>query len=210
MKLADAIDESVLSDARKVDDYARKQGSSLPSVEKTLRIIRDIDPDALRKVAKDVWGTGGSDGKDLVGNSFNECITELDTASRNAAGWTGEAKNAYSERVTQTKSAINGMRKPSRDVGQALENIADVWDEAWGSTTAKVISLIGVVVAIIGVVLAVPTGGISLIASIVGLLASAAAIVWSEKQKEHNRVEALESATADAKQTMKSANKAEP
>lgn len=64
--------------------------------------------------------------------------------------------------------------------------------------------------SVIGVVFTASTGGISVIVSIIGLLASAAAMVWSEKQKEHNRVEALESTTTDAKQTMKSANKAEP
>lgn len=210
MKLADAIDESVLADARKVDQAAREKGESLPSVEKTLRIVRDIDPDALRRVGRDVWGTGGTDGRDLVGNSFADCIAQLDNATKKAASWTGEAKNAYSERVEQTKSAVNGMREPAVDVGQALEGIADAWDEAWGSTASKIITIIGIVVAIIGVALAIPTGGLSLIVSVVGLIATAAGAFLSEKQKEHNRIEALKDATTNAKETMKSANKAEP
>ncbi|EIE98287.1 hypothetical protein [Saccharomonospora glauca] len=103
--LKDLIDEDLLTDARKVDSFLRDHGEDLPSIENTLRLVRDIDTDRLRTVAKDVWGTGGEAGKDLVGTKFDACITKLDEARRESSSWTGDGKNAYAQRIEKIKKA---------------------------------------------------------------------------------------------------------
>lgn len=215
MKVKDLIDESVLNDARKVDGFVKEHGRSLPSIEQTLRLVRDIDTDGLRKVGKEVWGTGG-EGSDLVGTSFDDCIAQLDKASTNAAAWTGEGKNAFSERVKRTKSAMNGMRGPAEDVGKSLVAIADAWDQKFGHSMADILTIIGVIVAAIGVVVAVATGWtgvgaiIGLVVAVIGLIVAVASYLVAENDKEQAKIESLHDAGREATETMKAAKKSKP
>ncbi|HET9142707.1 hypothetical protein [Actinophytocola sp.] len=41
--MKDLIDEDVLADARKIDNFTRKYDPSQPSIENTLRLVRDVD-----------------------------------------------------------------------------------------------------------------------------------------------------------------------
>jgi hypothetical protein len=97
--LKDLIDDAVLEDARKIDKFAQEHGKSLPSIEHTLRLVRDVDSGRLRTVGKDVWGVGGEDGANLVGKSFQDCISGLSKASEQTAAWSDDANNAYVHRV---------------------------------------------------------------------------------------------------------------
>src|SRR5262249_50772356 len=116
MGLKDLIDDGVLADAHKIDGFLRDHGEALPSLESTLRLIRDIDSDHLRQVGQDVWGTGGEDGRNLVGARFDDGIEDLDLANRQTSAWTGDAYNAYATRIDKIKAGINGMRRPAIDV----------------------------------------------------------------------------------------------
>lgn len=215
MKVADLIDESVLTDARKVDDFVKEHGERQPSIENTLRLVRDIDTDGLRRIGKDVWGTGG-EGNDLIGRSFDDCLAELDKASTNAAAWTGNAKNAYSERLTRTKNAINGMRGPAEDVGKSLVAIADAWDEKFGHSLADILTIIGVIVAIIGVIVAIATGWtgvgavIGLVVAVIGLIVAVASYLVAEHDKEQAKIDSLHDAGREATETMEAAKKTKP
>ena len=51
--LQQVITDSLLSDAREIDGFAKKHGAGLPSIESTLRIVKDIDPDAFRRIGMD-------------------------------------------------------------------------------------------------------------------------------------------------------------
>ncbi|WP_317493280.1 hypothetical protein [Haloechinothrix sp. LS1_15] len=210
------IDESLLADAREIDAFIAGEGESLPSLENTLRLVRDVDTDRLREVGKDVWGTGGSDGGNLVGSSFDECIIDLNKAMNQAASWTGDANNAYTNRVDRTKGAINEMRDPAVDVGNALVNIADAWDENFGHSVADILTIVGFVIAAIGVVVAAVTSFtgvgaiVGLVVAIIGLLISAASIAWGIYETERTKVDALESAGQAARETMTSAEGREP
>lgn len=220
MKLKDLIDEGVLADARKIDAFAKEHGKSIPSIENTLRLVRDIDTDRLRKVGQDVWGTGGEDGADLVGKSFDACITELSKASEQSAAWTGDANNAYVKRVNKTKGAITGMEKPSKDVGKALVAIADAWDQIFGSSFGDILAIIGLILSIIGVAVAVIVeivAGWTGIGAIVGLiigvlsiLVGAVSIWWTMHSNEQAKIEALTEASAQATETMNSADTSAP
>lgn len=216
MQLRDLITEDVLEGAAEIDAFVQKHGPDLPSLNSTLRLVRDVSTDRLRTVGKDVWGTGGEGGADLVGNSFDNCIVELDRASTSAASWTGDGKNAYSQRLTKTKKALNDMREPSEDVGQGLVAIADAWDQKFGHSLADIITIIGVVVAIIGVIVAVvffETGigaVIGLVVAIIGLIIAVASFIVAENDKEQAKIDALNSAGQEAEETMTSANSTKP
>ncbi|WP_158896151.1 hypothetical protein [Amycolatopsis anabasis] len=220
MKLKDLIDEGVLADARKIDSFAKEHGKSVPSIENTLRLVRDIDTDRLRKVGKDVWGIGGEDGADLVGKSFDACIAELSKANEQTSAWTGDANNAYVKRVNKTKGAIEGMEKPSQDVGKALVAIADAWDRIFGSSFGDILAIIGLILSIIGVAVAVIveiaagwTGigaVIGLIIGVLSILVGAVSIWWTIHSNEQAKIEALNEASKQATETMNSANTSAP
>src|ERR1043165_3602969 len=101
--LKDLIDEGVLADARKIATFTRKHDPSQPPIEQRLKLSRDVAPDVVRRIGRDVWGVGGTEGADLVRTSFDKCVKELDRANNQAAAWTGEAKNAYVDRIDQIK-----------------------------------------------------------------------------------------------------------
>lgn len=219
----DLIDESVLADARKVDDFVKSHGPDLPSVENTLRLIRDIDTDVLRRIARDVWGTGGEEGADLVGTSFTECVERLDAANKQSSAWTGDANNAYVQRVDQIKAAIDGkdgqggMRKPSVDVGQALVGLADGWDQIFGSgTVGEILTYLGVALSAIGLavsfgldatVVGIPVG---VVVGILSLLVGVASVWWGMHSAEEAKVDKAEEAIREATETMRAAKKAKP
>lgn len=220
MALKDLIDDGVLSDAREVDNFLAQHGESLPSVEQTLRLVRDIDTDRLREVAEDVWGTGGEGGKDLVGTKFDACVEKLDLASRQTAAWTGEANNAYATRVGKIKKGLDDMRKPSADVGDALIEIADAWDQVFGRSFADVLAMIGLALSIIGVIVAVAveiaagwTGVGAVVGIVIGILSvivGAVSIWWTIHSQEQAKIDALNAAGKEAQETMTSANKTTP
>jgi len=216
MALKELIDDSVLADARKIDDFARDHGQNLPSIEHTLRLVRDIDTDRLRTVGKDVWGVGGEDGADLVGTSLNACIGGLSKASEQTAAWTGNANNAYVHRVDQTKKALESMERPAQDVGQALVRIADAWDQIFGTSFLDILAIIGLVLSIIGVVVAIIVGLtgvgaiVGLIIGIISLLVAAVSIWWTIHSNEQAKIEALDNASQQATETMNSANAGKP
>jgi hypothetical protein len=216
MALKELIDDSVLADARKIDDFARDHGQNLPSIEHTLRLVRDIDTDRLRTVGKDVWGVGGEDGADLVGTSLNACIGGLSKASEQSAAWTGNANNAYVHRVDQTKKALESMERPAQDVGQALVRIADAWDQIFGTSFLDILAIIGLVLSIIGVVVAIIVGVtgvgaiVGLIIGIISLLVAAVSIWWTIHSNEQAKIEALDNASQQATETMNSANAGKP
>lgn len=216
MKISDLIDETVLADARKIDSFAREHGAGLPSLENTLRLVRDVDTDRLRNVGKNVWGVGGEEGADLVGTSFDKCIAELDRANRESAAWTGNASNAYANRVDKTKAAMNGMRKPSQDVGQALVEIADAWDRVFGNSFGDILAIIGLILSIIGVIAALIAGFsgkgavLGLIIGVLSIIVGAVSIWWTIKSNNDAKVEALQSASTQAEETMTSAASATP
>lgn len=216
MKLRELIDEDVLDDARKIDEFVRKHDSSLPSLESTLRIVREVDTDVLRRVGNDVWGVGGSQGEDLVRTSFDGCISELDRGTTQASAWTGAANNAYKERIDKIKKAINDMRSPSEDVGEALVVMGDAFDQLFGRTWADVLTIIGLVIAAIGAIVAVvffETGIgaiIGLVVAIIGLIIAAASFYVSMSTLEENKIKALDAASAAAVQTMESAKESKP
>ena len=216
--LKDLIDDGVLADARKIDDFTRKYDPSQPSIENTLRLIRDVDTDALRRIGRDVWGVGGTEGADLVRTSFDKCVKELDRGIGQASAWTGEAKNAYADRINQIKGGegqpggLHAMRSPAEDVGQALVAMGDAFDQIFGGTWADVFTIIGVVVAAIGVVVAFIAGWtgvgaiIGLIVAIVGLIVSACGFYFSQHAVEENKISKCEAASAAASQTLTTAN----
>ncbi|GHG14179.1 MULTISPECIES: hypothetical protein [Amycolatopsis] len=216
MALKELIDDSVLADARKIDAFARDHGQSLPSLEHTLRLVRDIDTDRLRSVGKDVWGVGGEDGADLVGTSINAGIGGLSKAAEQTAAWTGDANNAYVHRVNQTKKALLDMERPAQDVGQALVKIADAWDQIFGSSFADILAIIGLILSIIGVIAAIIVGVtgvgaiVGLIIGIISIIVGAVSIWWTIHSNEQAKIEALETASAQADQTMNSANAGKP
>lgn len=220
VKLKDLIDDGVLADARKIDSFAKEHGQSVPSIEHTLRLVRDIDTDRLRSVGKDVWGIGGEDGKDLVGKSFDACQSGLDKANQQTAAWTGDGNNAYVQRVNQTKKAIEGMEKPSQDVGKALVQIADAWDQVFGSSFADILSIIGLILSIIGFAVALVveivagwTGigaVIGLIIGVLSILVGAVSIWWTIHSQEQAKIEALTEASKQASETMTSAKESKP
>lgn len=216
--LRDLIDEDVLADARKIDNFVRKYDPGQPSIENTLRLVRDVDTDALRRIGKDVWGVGGSEGADLVRTSFDKCTTELDRAANHASAWTGEANNAYKTRLSYIKGGpeqpcgLYAMRSPSEDVGQALVAMGDAFDQIFGGTWADVFTIIGLVIAAIGVVVAIvffETGIgaiIGLVVAIIGLIVAACGFYFSRKAVEENKIKACEAASAAAAQTLQTAS----
>ncbi|OLZ52104.1 hypothetical protein [Amycolatopsis keratiniphila] len=220
MKLKDLIDEGVLADARKIDSFAKEHGKSIPSVENTLRLVRDIDTDRLRTVGQDVWGVGGEGGANLVGKSFDACVAELSKANEQSAAWTGDANNAYVKRVNKTKGAITGMEDPAKDVGKSLVAIADAWDQIFGSSFADILAIIGLALSIIGVIVAVIveivagwTGigaVIGLIIGVLSILVGAVSIWWTMHSNEQAKIEALTEASVQATETMNSANTSAP
>ncbi|MEQ0564891.1 hypothetical protein ABJI51_37925 [Amycolatopsis sp. NEAU-NG30] len=216
MALKDLIDDSVLADARKIDKFAQDHGKSLPSLEHTLRLVRDVDTDRLRTVGKDVWGIGGEDGADLVGTSINACIGGLSKAAEQTAAWTGDANNAYVHRVNQTKKALVDMERPAQDVGQALVRIADAWDQIFGSSFADILAIIGLILSIIGVIAAIIVGVtgvgavVGLIIGIISIIVGAVSIWWTIHSNEQAKIEALESASREAGETMNSATTSKP
>jgi hypothetical protein len=220
VKLKDLIDESVLGDARKIDQFARDHGKSLPSIEQTLRLVLDVDTDRLREVGKDIWGVGGGDGADLVGKSFGACLDELDRANDQTSAWTGEANNAYVRRVEQIKRAIEGMEKPSEDVGKSLVKIADAWDQVFGTTFADILAIIGLILSIIGMVAAVVTAIVAgwtgvgavvgLILGVLSLLVGAVSVWWTIHSEEKAKIKALTEASATAEKTMTAAHTSNP
>lgn len=215
--LKDLITEDVLADAGKVDKFVRKYDPSQPSIESTLRLVRDVDTDALRRIGRDVWGVGGSEGADLVRTSFDACAGELDRAVSQASSWTGKAKNAYGDRINQIKGGagqsggLNAMRSPSEDVGQALVALGDAFDQFFGGTMADIFTILGVIIAAIGLVIEIVawwTGAgaiIGLVVAIVGLLIAACGFYFSRKAVEENKIKKLEAASAAASQTMTTA-----
>ncbi|WP_019809130.1 hypothetical protein [Saccharomonospora halophila] len=218
--LSEMIDEQVLADAGKVDSFVREHGENLPSVENTLRLVRDIDTDRLRAVATSVWGVGGEDGAGDFGKNVESCVTELDEAVSRAASWTGEAKNAYSERIEKIKTALGDMKPPAEDVGIALREVADSWDQLFGRSVADILALIGAAVSVIGliatVVIEVAAGWtgvgavIGLVIGIISVLVGVASIWWTIRSNEQSKIEALETASAEAQETMTSAQGATP
>ncbi|SFQ22383.1 hypothetical protein SAMN05421810_105241 [Amycolatopsis arida] len=216
MALKDLIDEGVLADARKIDDFLRERGQSLPSVENTLRLVRDIDSDQLRKVGKEVWGTGGEDGEGLISKHFDQCVEDLDRANRQTAAWTGDASNAYATRVDKIKAGINDMRRPSADVGDALVSLADAWDQVFGRSFGDILAIIGLILSIIGVIVALVveiaagwTGigaVVGLVIGVLSILVGAASIWWTLHSQEQAKIDALEAAGEEATETMTSAN----
>lgn len=220
MALKDLIDEDVLADARKIDQFAKEHGKSLPSIENTLRLVRDVDTDQLRTVGKDVWGIGGEEGADLVGKSFDACIQGLGKANEQTSAWTGDANNAYVRRVNRTKGAIGGMEKPSQDVGKALVAIADAWDQVFGHSFADILAIIGLILSIIGVAVALIveivagwTGigaVVGLIIGVLSILVGAVSIWWTMHSQEQAKIEALQEASKQAEETMTSAKQSKP
>jgi hypothetical protein len=214
MKLRDLIDESVLADARKVDNFVRKHDPSQPSIENTLRLVRDVDTDVLRRIGKDIWGVGESG--DLVRTSFDNCTGELDRASNQASAWTGDANNAYKVRIDKIKKAIVDMRSPSQDVGEALVALGDTFDSIFGGTLVDILTILGLIISIIGVIVAIvffETGIgaiIGLVVAVIGLLIAAAGFYFSMQAVEENKIKALDAASAAAQQTLGSAGKATP
>ena len=215
------IDEGVLSDAREIDNFVRKYGpGGIPSLESTLRIVRDVHPDTFRTIAKDVWGVGGSGGADLVGSSFDGTIEQLDNAINQAASWTGQAKNAYGDRMEQIKTAINDVRKPSQDVGKALEGIADAYDFGWTDMFNNILTIMGLVIAAIGAIAAVIIGivagwtgfgaVVSLVIAIISLIIAAAAVWWSLQVQADEKIKSLEAAAVAASTTVESTGRATP
>jgi hypothetical protein len=216
MGLRDLIDDGVLADARKIDGFLRDHGEPLPSLEDTLRLIRDIDSDHLRRVGKDVWGTGGEDGRNLVGAHFDDGIEGLDLANRQTSAWTGDAHNAYATRIDKIKGGINDMRRPAADVGDALVAIADAWDQVFGRSFADILAIIGLILSIIGVIVALVvevlagwTGIGAVVGLVIGVLAiivGAVSIWWTIHSQEQSKIDALEAAGVEATETMTSAN----
>jgi len=216
MTLRELIDDGVLADARKIDNFLREHDEPLPSLESTLRLVRDIDADRLRQVGQDVWGTGGEDGRNLVGTRFDDCIDGLDLANRQTSAWTGDAHNAYATRVDKIKAGVNGMRRPVVDVGDALVAIADAWDQVFGRSFADILAIIGLILSIIGVIVALAveilagwTGigaVVGLVIGVLSIIVGAVSIWWTIHSQEQSKIDALEAAGAEATETMTSAN----
>lgn len=217
MGLRDLIDDGVLADARKIDSFLREHGEQLPSLESTLRLVRDIDVDRLRQVGEDVWGTGGEAGANLVGTHFDGCIKGLDLANQQTSAWTGDAHNAYVTRVDKIKAGIDGMRRPSVDVGEALVAIADAWDQVFGRSFGDILAIIGLILSIIGVIVALVvevlagwTGigaVVGLVIGVLSIIVGAVSIWWTIHSQEQAKIDALAAAGAEATETMTSANR---
>ncbi|RJQ74125.1 hypothetical protein D5S17_23700 [Pseudonocardiaceae bacterium YIM PH 21723] len=216
MHIKDLIDEGVLSDARKIDKFAIKHGAGAPSIENTLRIIRDVDTDTLRRIGNDVWGVGGSGGGDLVRHKLEDCVGLLTKATVEASTWTGNANNAYKVRIDKTIATVNGMKSTSEDVGQSMVKMADQFDQIFGRSWADILTIIGLIMAIIGVVVAVLTGWsgvgavVGLILAVIGLITAAASYYISVHDLEEKKIKSVEEAAAAAVKTMESLNKATP
>ncbi|RKT52795.1 hypothetical protein C8E97_1331 [Saccharothrix australiensis] len=56
--LQTVITDSLLSDAGEIDGFAARHAPGLPSIQATLRVIRDIDPESFRQTG----GTCGAPG----------------------------------------------------------------------------------------------------------------------------------------------------
>lgn len=223
MKARDLIDDSLIADASELDNALQQSGQGSFSISETLRVIRDVDTDELRRVARDVWGTGGSEGADLVGNSLSECVEGLNYANRQSAAWTGEANNAYSERIGQIVDSIeggkagHGVKELAVDIGQTLESLADSWDQIFGSgTVGEVLTWIGVGLSAIGLIVSlgldftvvgIPAG---IILGIISVLVGAASIWWGLHAAEQNKIETATQACTDAEKTVRGLDNKNP
>ncbi|MEO6087808.1 MAG: hypothetical protein ABIQ18_32320 [Umezawaea sp.] len=214
--LQQVITDSLLSDAREIDGFAKKHSAGLPSIEATLRIIKDIDPDAFRRIGRDIWGTGQSDGADELGKAIEGCVRGLETAGNQASAWTGQASNAYTERIGKMKQALNDVRKPAHDVGQALVDVADGFEFKVSDLWNNIWSAIGFIIGIIGVVAGIIVGltGIGaivgLILGILGVLIGMAAWWHSQKFKADEQIAACTEASATALKSIESLGKLQP
>lgn len=206
MALRDMIDESVLADASKIDRFLSDNGVNMPSVANTLRIIREIDPQVFRRVAEDVWGVGGSDGRALFVANTEACDRKLTDAANGASAWTGEAKNAYSQRIALIKEGIQSMEEPAENMGKALQEIADAFEFTISDIFNNVLSIVGVAVTVIGLVVSIigwicgATGVgavVGIVAGIVGLLAGIGTIIVTV----HSRAEAQNTSLTDGSST---------
>ncbi|WP_433269024.1 hypothetical protein ACQPZF_05800 [Actinosynnema sp. CS-041913] len=214
--LQTVITDSLLSDAGEIDGFAARHAPGLPSIAATLRVIRDIDPESFRRIGRDVWGTGQSDGADQLGKAIDGCVKGLETAANQASAWTGEASNAYTERINRMKQALGEMRKPAHDVGQALVDIADGFEFKASDMWNNIWSAIGFVLGIIGVIAGIIVGltGIGaivgLILGILGVLAGLAAWWHSQKFKADEQIAKCAEASADVAKAMESLGKLQP
>jgi hypothetical protein len=208
MAIRDLIDEGVLSDARKVDQFVKKYDPGHPSIENTLRLVKDVDTDTLRRIGKEIWGVGESG--DLVRVSFDNSTGELDRASNQASAWTGDANKV---RIDQIKKSLNDMRSPSQDVGRALVALGDTFDSIFGGTLVDILTILGLIIAIIGVIVFFETGIgaiIGLVVAVIGLLISAAGFYFSMQAVEENKIKALDEASKTAQQTLGTAGQTTP
>jgi hypothetical protein len=211
--LQQVITDPLLADAREIDRFTAEHAPEIPSLESTLRIIRDIDPDSFRRIGQDVWGTGQSDGADMLGRAIDGCVEGLDNAAVQAAAWTGEARNAYTERIKKMSQAVNEMRKPGHDVGQALVDIADGFEFKVADLWNNVWSAIGFVIGIIGVIAGILIGLtgvgaiVGLILGILGVLVGMAAWWHSQKIKADEQIATCNEASATATRAIESLGK---
>ncbi|EIE98286.1 hypothetical protein [Saccharomonospora glauca] len=112
------------------------------------------------------------------------------------------------------------MRKPSADVGRALEEVADAWDQVFGRSVADILGLIGLALSIIGVIVAVVvevaagwTGLGAVVGIVIGILSvivGAVSIWWTIHSLNQAKIEALAEAGRQATETMTSANETTP
>ncbi|GAA1343286.1 hypothetical protein [Saccharothrix algeriensis] len=214
--LQSVITDSLLSDAGEIDGFTARYAPGLPSVEATLRVVREIDPESFRRIGRDVWGTGQSDGADELGRAIDACVKGLETAANQASAWTGEASNAYTERVNRMKQALGGMRKPAHDVGQALVDLADGFEfkasDMWNNIWSAVGFALGIIGVIAGIVVGLTGVGavVGLVLGILGVLAGLAAWWHSQKFKADEQIAKCAGASADAVGAMESLGRIQP
>lgn len=210
------ITESLLSDAREIDGFVRQHGPRLPSVEATLRIVREIDPETFRRIGRDVWGTGQSDGAAELGKCIDACTEHLIKAANEASAWTGDANNAYTARINSMKKALSEMRAPVNDVGQKLVELADGFEFKVADLWNNIFSLVGVILGILGVIAGIIVGLtgigaiIGLILGVLGLLVGIAAWWLSLKFKADEQIAKCNEASATAVKTVESLGKIKP
>lgn len=140
--------------------------------------IADVDIDAIRSMAQQVWGTGTATAAPQ--RALVQIRDDLDTGLLTTVQdrWGGDAYLAFEEYVNKIQQALQEEAERFPQLGDALVEFADAFDASISDMISYALTVEGLVASMAGVAIAVataPTG----VGPVVGLIVSLFGLVVS-------------------------------
>lgn len=188
---------------RTFDRIVEETGQPVRLLMPQFELVKEIDTDAIRSVADDVWGTEGSKGS--LRNTLLEAAAAFDRESQAAdRAWEGEAYEQADQAMFAVREAVERADEPIKDVALSLNELADSCDESIGDIVTSLAEVGGIITAAGGFfvgLMAAPEPAVTkilgVIVGVIGLIVAAVAALGAYVKAIEQRQQAPEEGIAE-------------